>query len=165
MTYTALIDTASGQVVNALWTPDAGVGLHADVGQSVVEITEHDFNAGPIGRRWVDGVLVGSPAQPTPAAPSAPASLGSIITVEAYRRRFTFLERKAIKALTATDLDVAVIDDDLAAATYVDLDDPATQQGCGILTIKIYNGSPVLTPARVGEIIGNPVQPKEVPNL
>lgn len=100
-------------------------------------------------------------AQPFPANLGG---LGSWITQEAYRLRFTFDERRAIAALAETDLDVRVAVDDLAAAVHgVDLDAPATQQDCAMLTQKTYNGAPVLTPARVGEIIGAPVQFGEVP--
>lgn len=99
-----------------------------------------------------------------PPSPASAGSLGSWLTQEAYRLRFSYDERRAIAALSASDLDVSVALADLAAAVHgVDLDDPATQQGCAMLTLKTYNGTPVLTPARVGEIIGAPVQFKEIP--
>lgn len=57
MFYTALIQADTGQVLNALATPNPGVGLVAGDGQTIVAIDEAAFLAGPIGRRW-DGVTV-----------------------------------------------------------------------------------------------------------
>lgn len=66
-----------------------------------------------------------------------------------FRKRFTFAEQVAIKTLAQTDVEVAVIEDNFAAASEIVLSDPATIEMVGLLTAK-----GLLTAERQAEILG-----------
>lgn len=80
------------------------------------------------------------------------------ITRAAFRNRFTFTERVAIKTAEATTPMLQVLADDQAQATYIDLADPNAAAGLDLL---IAFG--LLTPERKLEMLNAPVLTSEKP--
>ena len=91
------------------------------------------------------------------------------ITVLAFRNRYT-MQEKVMMDMLAVDppnatqqqrlmaASMRVTNADLATATFVDLDDPGTQQGAVLLE---HFG--VLAPGRANAILNDPIQEKERP--
>lgn len=113
------------------------------------------------GSSWV--VLPKRPDTPPPVAPSA------LISVLAFRNRFTAAEKAAIElgavhdpsAIPAAQLQAATIRAylaDLLAAKHIELGNEDTQGGVVVLEQWGY-----LAPGRAEEIIASDVQPHELP--
>ena len=79
------------------------------------------------------------------------------LTVLAFRQRFTQPERVAIETAAATSMDVRVYLADLAASTYVSLQDPRIIAGLEALVAV-----ELLTEQRKDEILQAPVAPHEI---
>lgn len=101
-------------------------------------------------------------------APSAPPAARKV-SVLAFRRRFTLAERAGIEwaAVDRADQPDAQRQQaamlratlaDHAAASFVDLDDPATVEG-----VQGMTATGLVAPGRAAEILGAPVQPEELP--
>lgn len=80
------------------------------------------------------------------------------ITKGAFRNRFTFAEKVAIKAAEATDPMLQVLADDQANAAYIDLLDPNTAAGLALLCAK-----GLLTVERKATILTAPISEIERP--
>lgn len=123
---------------------------------------EVDPIAGPyFGRSW-DGVTWGP--EPEPAG-----AILRVVSVLAFRRRFTKAERIAIEwtAVDRSDQPEAQRQQaaalramlaDQAAASFIDLDDADTMDGVQSLETMGLIGA-----GRAAEILGAPVQPEELP--
>ena len=92
---------------------------------------------------------VGSAPSPYPA---------TAITRSAFRNRFTFAERVAIKTAEASTPMLQVLADDQSQATYVDLADPNASAGLDLL---IAFG--LLTSERKAEVLTEPIFDIEKP--
>lgn len=92
---------------------------------------------------------VGEPPSPYPS---------TAITKAAFRNRFSFAEKVAIKEAEATSAMLRVIADDQAQATYVDLLDPAVAAGLDLLVALT-----LIAPERKGEILDAPITDFERP--
>lgn len=80
------------------------------------------------------------------------------ITKLAFRQRFTFAERVAIETAAETDASVRVMLKDQEAASYIDLSRQDTIDGVNALATAT-----LITEARAGEILNNPIQDIERP--
>lgn len=79
------------------------------------------------------------------------------ITRLAFRRRFTFDERVSIESAARSDTQVNVLLIDQAAASFIDLDDPATSAGVALLVEKT-----LITAQRAKDILLAEVRPDEM---
>ena len=80
------------------------------------------------------------------------------ITRAAFRNRFTFMERVAIKTAESSTPMLQVLADDQAQATYVDLSDLNAAAGLDLLV-----AFGLLTPERKNEILTAPITDLERP--
>jgi hypothetical protein len=71
-----------------------------------------------------------------------------ILTKLAFNQRFTIYELAAIQVAKASDPILTVLQNQLDMAEYINILDPATQQGVGYLTQQGY-----ITPQRMTEIL------------
>lgn len=103
----------------------------------------------------------GSFEEPAPIPPTAITSFGRIITVLAYRLRFTQAERITLKLVAngvGTDAAaVAVSMEDIMSAGYINLDHPATVSGTNAL-----EASTLIGVGRATEILSPPVYSGEL---
>lgn len=110
-----------------------------------------------VGMIKVDGVFVAPPPKPLKVI----NSFGRIITVLAYRLRFTNAERVTLKlaenAGTAQAAAVAVSVEDQMSAGYINLDHPATVAGTTALET-----AGLLAAGRASEILSPPVYSAEL---
>ncbi len=132
---------------------------------SVVVTTEVDYNKFTVGCQAAVDVtdtvpcpdigwkMVGNALVP----PAGYAALSTKITKLALRQRLTFGELCALEAASKTDVQVAVLKDNLMVASFVDLKRPDTAAAIGLLTAK-----QLLTPARAAVILNTPPNEYEV---
>lgn len=80
------------------------------------------------------------------------------VTKTAFRNRFTFAERVAIKTAETGSAMLQVLSEDQANATFIDLADPATAQGLDLLI-----SFTLILPARKAEILSNEILEAERP--
>lgn len=83
---------------------------------------------------------------------------GWCITVSAFRRRLTFAERVDFKTKAASNVALAVLEEDLSGATYADLTLAEYAEAMGLL---VYTN--VLTVERVAAIMTTPPAWQELP--
>ena len=113
----------------------------------LVDVTDTSPKPGP---GWLyDGSVFSKPPDP---------DLGTIITRFAFRQRFTFAERVAIRSAADSDTEVMVWLEDLQTASFIDLTRTEAQQGAQMLESK-----GLITSGRASEVLNDPVQPQEVP--
>jgi hypothetical protein len=78
------------------------------------------------------------------------------LSAEAFRERFTFAERVAIKQAAAADARVAVLMEDVGAKATIRLTHPRTVSGLGLLQLV-----GAVTPERAAEILDPAWTPSE----
>ena len=148
--YAAQLD-AAGVCIAITETPEALAGAH------IVAIDAYDLSL--LGQTW-DGAAWHAPAAPAPVRH---------ITPRALRMRFTSAERVAIEigmlddptAAMAVRQQAAALRaymGDLAAAQYIDLDDPATVAG-----VQMLEAAGLIATGRAAAILSQDPQPGELP--
>ena len=80
------------------------------------------------------------------------------ITRFAFRQRFTFEERVAIRTAAESDKEVMVWLEDLQTASFIDLTRSEATEGAAMLESK-----GLIDPGRADEVLTEPVQPHERP--
>ena len=115
----------------------------------LVDITNSSPQPGP---NWLyDGSVFSEPPEVQP-------DLGTIITRFAFRQRFTFAERVAIRSAADSDTEVMVWLEDLQTASFIDLTRSEAIEGAQMLESK-----GLIDSGRADEVLNDPVQPNEVP--
>lgn len=131
-----------------------GLVVNVSVGEladTVAAEGETLLDAGPAGPGWTwDGTQLQPP--PDPPSPPGPPRL---ITVFAFRMRLTNDEKTAIYVAAATIPQLRVWLDDLATASWVDLDLP--QLRTALMSLE----GTLLAHGRAVEVLDAPVQPFE----
>lgn len=89
-------------------------------------------------------------------APAAPTM--SRVTRLAFRNRFTPAEKTALYTAAKTNVDIQIYLDDLAAATFIDLQRPDTRA-----SVQALETAGLLAAGRAAAILDTPVHPDEVP--
>lgn len=72
----------------------------------------------------------------------------TIFSVREFRNRFTLEEQIAIRQASMTDMQVGLVYDEFQSAQYIDLNDPAVEQG-----LSLYVDKNLITEARKIELL------------
>lgn len=133
MQHYAVYDTATGELrsVGTVVADPLPEGLAAVELDEAPDLAAHEWSPELLG-----------------FVPRTPDPLGRTLTSDEFRQRYTFQERVAAKELAATDVRVAVLEEDVRSAPVIRLGHPRTVAG-----VQLLVSVGVLTEARAAEIL------------
>ena len=88
---------------------------------------------------------------------SQPINHKRVLTRLAFRNRFTPAEKVALYTAAASNVQIKIYLDDLAAATFIDVERPETIAG-----VQALETAGVIGAGRAAEILGAPITDEEV---